>query len=66
MAKALYHKRKTEALQGMVLPENLRRKHVPFSEIAEDAMRYSRQNKRSHRSDEVKKLSSGVVRTARC
>ena len=53
MAKALYHKRKTEALQGVLLPENLRRKHVPFSEIAEDAMRYSRQNKRSVRSDEV-------------
>jgi integrase len=52
-AKTLYHKRKTEALQGIVLPENLRRKHVPFSEIAEDALNYSRQNKRSFRSDEA-------------
>lgn len=42
---------------GEVIPArgrgNLRRKHIPFSEIAEDAMKYSRQNKRSSRSDEV-------------
>jgi integrase len=57
MAKSLYHKRKTEALQGVVLPENLRRKHVAFSEIAEDAMEYSRLHKRSHRSDEVIKTT---------
>jgi hypothetical protein len=52
-ARKLYNKRKTEALQGVVLPENLRRKHVPFSEIAEDALTYSKAHKRSHRSDEV-------------
>jgi hypothetical protein len=52
-AKTLYHKRKNEALQGIVLPENLRRKHVPFSEIAEDAFSYSEAHKRSHRSDKV-------------
>jgi len=53
VAKKLYNKRKTEALQGIVLPENLRRKHVPFSEIAEDALSYSRKHKRSYRSDEI-------------
>src|ERR1700732_608693 len=45
-AKTLYHKCKTQALQGIVLPENLRRKHVPFSEIAEDALTYSKAHKR--------------------
>jgi hypothetical protein len=32
-AKTLYHKRKNEALQGIVLPENLRRKHVHFQRL---------------------------------
>lgn len=38
-ARALYQKRKTEALEGRKLPDNLRRKRVTFREIAADAMR---------------------------
>jgi hypothetical protein len=51
-AITLYRKRKTEALQGRKLPETLRRKIVAFSEIANDALAYSRKNKLSYRDDE--------------
>jgi integrase len=40
----LYRKRKTEALQGKKLPEKLRRRMVPFSELADDALQYSKAN----------------------
>lgn len=47
----LYRKRKNEALEGKKLPEKLRRATVPFSEIAKDALAYSKANKLSYRSD---------------
>jgi integrase len=40
MAEALYHKRKTEVLQGRKLPERLRARKILFSELADDALRY--------------------------
>ncbi len=54
-AKKLRSKRVTESLQLKKLPETLRRREVLFSEIADDAIRYSRANKRSARSDEIMK-----------
>lgn len=56
-ALVLYRKRKTEALEGRKLPE-LRRRVVTFSELAEDALAYGRQHKRSHQDD--------MWRMARC
>jgi integrase len=51
-ADKLLTKRKNEALQGKKLPETLRRKFVRFSEIAEDALTYSRAHKKSWQDDE--------------
>ena len=48
----LLDKRRGEAVQGKKLPETLRRKFVPFSEIAEDALVHSRTHKRSWQDDE--------------
>jgi hypothetical protein len=50
-AHALYHKRKAQVLAGHKLPEKLRQRPVLFSEIAEDALTYSRARKRSYRTD---------------
>ncbi len=44
-ARALYLKRKNEALEGRKLPEKLRRAPASFREIVNDALEYSRQNK---------------------
>lgn len=54
----LYGKRKNEALQGKKLPETLRRAPASFREIAEDALAWSDQHKRSARNDHklMKKL----------
>lgn len=49
-AIALYRKRKQEALEGHKLPE-LRRRVVTFGELAQDALAYGRQHKRSHQDD---------------
>jgi integrase len=51
-ADKLVTKRKNDALQGKKLPETLRQRVVPFSEIADDALTYSRKHKRSYRDDE--------------
>src|ERR1700674_1844101 len=47
----LYRKRKTEALQGKKLPEKLRRATVSFTEIAKEALAYSKAHKRTYRDD---------------
>ena len=47
----LYRKRKTEALQNRKLPERLRRRNVPVSELVADALAYSKAHKRSYRDD---------------
>jgi len=51
LAVQLYQKRKTEVRQAVKLPENLRTKPVPFSELANDALDFSRNHKLSHRQD---------------
>jgi integrase len=43
-AIALYRKRKNKALEGQKLPETLRRRIVPFSELCDDAAAYIRKN----------------------
>jgi integrase len=50
----LYRKRKNEALEGKKLPEKLRRATVPFSEIAKDALAYSKENKLSFAHDQYR------------
>jgi site-specific recombinase XerD len=50
-ARDLYIKRKNDALRGKKLPETLRRKTVPFAEIAKDALAHSKQHKRDYRHD---------------
>ncbi len=52
-AVALYHKRKTQVLEGRKLPEKMRRA-IAFDELAKDALAYSRQHKRSFREDELR------------
>jgi site-specific recombinase XerD len=47
----LYRKRKTEALQGKKLPENLRTPTVSFAELAHDALVFSKTHKRTHEDD---------------
>ena len=49
-ALTLYRKRKTEVLQGKKLPET-RRRTVSFKELTQDALDYSKANKRSHDDD---------------
>jgi site-specific recombinase XerD len=51
VALKLVDKRRTEALQNKKLPERLRRATVPFSEIAKDALTYSKASKLSYRHD---------------
>jgi site-specific recombinase XerD len=50
----LYRKRKTEVLEGKKLPERFRAKAVSFSDLAEDALEYSKAHKLSHRHDEYR------------
>lgn len=50
-AVLLYRKRKQQALEGRKLPEKLRQVPVLFREIAQDALGYSDQHKRSARAD---------------
>ena len=54
-AITLYQKRKTEILQGKKLPENLRARAVLFSDLAEDALAYSKDRKPlSYRDDKCR------------
>lgn len=50
-AKARLTIRRQEALDAKLLPANLRCKGITFNEIADDALRYSEQHKRSYRDD---------------
>jgi hypothetical protein len=53
-ALTLYRKRKTEALQGKKLPENLRAPMLSFAELAHDALAYSKAHKRSYGDDVIR------------
>jgi hypothetical protein len=50
-AVKLLSKRRGEALQRKKLPETLRARTILFSELADDALEYSRQHKRSYDDD---------------
>jgi len=50
-AAKLLTKRRNETLVGKKLPETLRRRAVTFGEIADDALAFSQQHKRSYRDD---------------
>lgn len=48
----LAEKRRTQAREGIKMPENLRAKPASFSELTERALAYSKANKRSYSHDE--------------
>jgi integrase len=51
VAIKLYGKRKQQVLEGKKLPENFRKPSVKVSQLIEDALAYSRRNKRSYKTD---------------
>ncbi len=53
-AVQLYHKRKTQIRQREKLPENFREKPTVFSQLADAALLYSKDHKRSYRDDECR------------
>jgi site-specific recombinase XerD len=53
-AIALYHRRKSEALQGKKLPEKLRAPKVTFGELAKHALEYSKAYKSSYQHDQYR------------
>src|SRR5216683_1941580 len=51
VAIKLYGKRKQQVLEGKKLPENFRKPFVKFSQLLDDALAYSKRNKRSYKTD---------------
>src|SRR5437016_10023302 len=51
IAIKLYGKRKQQVLEGKKLPELFRKPSVNFSQLVEDALAYSKRNKRSYKTD---------------
>jgi len=51
VAIKLYGKRKQQVLEGKKLPEIFRKPFVNFCQLADDALAYSKRNKRSHKTD---------------
>ena len=51
VAIKLYGKRKQQVLEGRKLPELFRKPSVDFGGLIDDALAYSKRNKRSHRTD---------------
>jgi len=51
VAIKLYGKRKQQVLEGKKLPENLRKPSVKFNQLLDDALAYSKRNKRSYKTD---------------
>jgi len=51
VAIKLYRKRKQQVLEGKKLPELFRKPSVSFNQLADDALAYSKRNKRSYRTD---------------
>jgi integrase len=47
----LYRKRKSDALRGVKLPEKIKKRPVPFSELCLDAKKYTQANNEGHESD---------------
>src|SRR6266852_9963657 len=53
-ALQLYQKRKTQVLQGEKLPENFRARSVLFSELANNALEWSKAHKLSYGDDVIR------------
>lgn len=53
-AVRLYHKRKTEVLQGKKLPEQFRAKPVTFSQLADDAIEWAKAHKLTWEDDDIR------------
>jgi hypothetical protein len=51
VAIKLYGKRKRQVLEGKKLPEIFREPSINFSQLADDALVYSKRNKRSYKAD---------------
>jgi integrase len=51
VAIKLYGKRKQQVLEGKKLPEAFRQPSVNFGQLLDDALAYSKRNKRSHKTD---------------
>jgi integrase len=51
VAIKLYRKRKQQVLEGKKLPELFRKPNVNFNQLADDALAYSKRNKRSYKTD---------------
>jgi hypothetical protein len=51
MAIKLYGKRKQQVLEGKKLPESFRKPSINFCQLVDDALGYSRRNKRSYKTD---------------
>jgi integrase len=51
VAIKLYGKRKQQVLEGKKLPENFRKPSVKFGQLLDDALAYSKRNKRSYKTD---------------
>ena len=51
IAIKLYGKRKQQVLEGKKLPELFRKPSINFSQLADDALAYSKRNKRSYKTD---------------
>src|SRR6516165_10547372 len=51
VAIKLYRKRKQQVLEGKKLPELFRKPSVNFGQLLDDALAYSKQNKRSYKTD---------------
>jgi integrase len=51
VAVKLYGKRKQQVLEGKKLPEIFRKPSVDFAQLADDALAYSKRNKRSYKTD---------------
>jgi len=51
VAIKLYGKRKQQVLEGKKLPEMFRKPWINFAQLADDALAYSKRNKRSYKTD---------------
>ena len=51
VAVKLYGKRKQQVLEGKKLPESFRKPSVNFRQLVDDALAYSKRNKRSYKTD---------------
>src|SRR3984893_10818987 len=51
VAIKLYRKRKQHVLEGKKLPESFRKPSVNFRQLVDDALAYSKRNKRSYQTD---------------